>query len=96
MQATGSGFMFIYDDDFVLRSQLLPQWSVAGFLTKTAVFHGSETDLHASRRPFEVRCIPNMIFTFKYCSAVSRTRMPKSTTNQNTLQYISITGHIAN
>ena len=50
MQATGSGFMFIYDDDFVLRSQLLPQWSVAGFLTKTAVFHGSETDLHASRR----------------------------------------------
>ena len=57
-----------------------------------AAFHsvqwqGSETDLHASRRPFEVRCIPIMIFTFKYCSVVSRTRMPKSTTNQNTLQY---------
>ena len=33
MQATGSGFMFIYDDVFVLRSQLT-QWSLAGTVPK--------------------------------------------------------------
>ena len=53
-------------------------------------WQGSETDLHASRRPFEVRCIPNMINTVVQCRGLGcQSRLL-------TRIHYSTTGHIAN